>query len=69
MASVDTVVDRVARDSTCSEAAGSTVQDSTCSEAAEVVDMEAVAIVAVKVVILLFDKVEVIAMVRCLVAG
>jgi hypothetical protein len=69
VASVDTVVDKVAGDSMCSEAAGRTARDSTCSEAAETVDMEVVAIVVVMVVSLLSDKVEAIAMVRCLVVG
>ena len=68
MASVDTVVGRVAGDNTCLEAAGRAVRDSTCSEAAEIVDTEVVAIV-VMAVSLHSDKVEVIAMVRCLVVG
>ena len=69
MASVDTVVGRVAGDNTCLEAAGRTARDNTCSEAAETVDMEVVAIVVVMAVSLHSDKVEMIARVRCLVVG
>ena len=66
MASVDTVVGRVAGDNTCLEAAGRAARDSTCLEA---VDTEVVAIVVVMAVSLHSDKVEVIARVRCLVVG
>ncbi len=69
MASVDTVVGKVAGDSMCLEAAGSSARDNTCLEAAETVDTEVVAIVVVMAVSLHSDKVEVIARVRCLVVG
>jgi hypothetical protein len=82
VASVDTVVGRVAGDNTCLEAAGRTARDSTyleavgktardntCLEAAETVDTEVVAIVVVMAVSLHSDKVEAIARVRCLVVG
>jgi hypothetical protein len=70
VASVDTVVGRVAGDNTCLEAAGRTARDNTCSEAAETVDMEVVAIVVVVMAVSLHsDKVEMIARVRCLVVG